>query len=163
VNILREKLRARGHHCAQFGGGSSSSSAQNTTQSDNRVTVGNGGINAKDSTVQVLDGGAISNAFSFANNSYQTAVAGIGEAAKNATNVVSTSNAGALKFADSENARVLDFATKANTQAATTLNATSNLVKDAYADAKGRGALTDKILIGAIAMAGLVAVMALKK
>lgn len=163
MNIQREKLRARGHHCPQFGGGSSSSSSQATTQQDNRVTVGNGGINAKDSTVNVLDGGAISNAFTFANNSYQTALAGIGAASKNAMDIVASSNTNALNFADSENTRVLDFATKANSQAAATLNTTSNLVKDAYADAKGRGALTDKILIGAIAMAGLVAVMALKK
>jgi hypothetical protein len=38
----------------------------------------------------------------------------------------------------------------------------NDLVKNAYADAKGRGALTDKITIGAIAMAGLVAFAALK-
>lgn len=164
MNILREKLRARGHHCAQFGGGSSSSSAQTTTQQDNRVTVGNNGINATGgSNVNVLDGGAIANSFSFANAAFDSAVAGVGAASKSAMDIVSQGSSNALGFADSENARVLDFATKANSQAAATLNTTSNLVKDAYADAKGRGALTDKILIGAIAMAGLVAVMALKK
>lgn len=41
--------------------------------------------------------------------------------------------------------------------------ATENLVKDAYADAKGRGALTDKIMIGAIAAMALVAFAAVKK
>lgn len=41
--------------------------------------------------------------------------------------------------------------------------ATSKVLADAYNDAKGRGALTDYILIGAIAMAGLVAFTAVKK
>ncbi len=40
---------------------------------------------------------------------------------------------------------------------------TAGILKDAYADAKGRGALTDYILIGSIAMAGLIAYQALKK
>jgi len=44
-----------------------------------------------------------------------------------------------------------------------TFTATNELVKDAYADAKGRGALTDKILMGAIAAMAVVAFMAVKK
>ena len=40
---------------------------------------------------------------------------------------------------------------------------TRRWMKDAYADAKGRGALTDKILMVAIAMAGVVAFTAIKK
>lgn len=38
MNLLREKLRAKGHHLAQFGGDSSSSSSQETnyTYTDNR-------------------------------------------------------------------------------------------------------------------------------
>ncbi len=42
-------------------------------------------------------------------------------------------------------------------------SSTAGILKDAYADAKGRGALTDYILIGSIAMAGLIAFQALKK
>lgn len=43
MNLLREKLRARGHHLAQ-GGGSSSSSASKTetTNNDNRMAVQDG-------------------------------------------------------------------------------------------------------------------------
>lgn len=129
MNLLREKLRAQGHHLAQFGGGSSSSTASTTNQTDNRRTIGAGGISAEGSTVNVLDGGAINAAFGFSGDV-------VGES--------------------------FNFAKTAQSAALDSLNTTSNLVKDAYADAKGRGALTDKILIGAIATAGLVAVMALK-
>lgn len=38
----------------------------------------------------------------------------------------------------------------------------NSMVKDAYADAKGRGAMTDQITIAAIALAGLVAFAAVK-
>ena len=40
---------------------------------------------------------------------------------------------------------------------------TTNLVKDAYADAKGRGALTDKMIMAAIAAMAIVAFAAIKK
>lgn len=142
MNLLREKLRCSGHHLAQFGGSSSSASNQTTIQEDNRITNGTNGIVAQGgSSVSVLDGGAIQNAFTFADKAFSTAIAGNGAAAK-----------GALDFAKSSQGQALD-----------SLNTTSELVKDAYADAKGRGALTDKILIGAIAMAGVVAVMAVRK
>lgn len=58
----------------------------------------------------------------------------------------------ALKFADKQNARAFD-----------SLNQTENLVAAAYSDAKGRGALTDKILIGSIAAMALVAFAAIQK
>lgn len=175
MNILREKLRAQGHHLCQFGGGSSSSSAQTTTQQDNRVTVGNGGINAgTGATVQVLDGGAVQNSLSFANNTVSAAISGMGAATKNATDIVSKANSDSLNFAKTQTTSVLDFATgaennafkfalSANETANSQLQKTSDLVKDAYADAKGRGAFTDQILIGAIAMAGLVAFAAVRK
>ena len=132
MNLLREKLKARGHHCPQLGGGGGSSSSSNTTNNaDKRVAVDSGiGVSGDSNTIQVLDGGAIKNAFDFAG-----ATAG----------------------------QSFSFATKSNQQALDSLAVTSNLVKDAYADAKGRGALTDKILIGAIAVSGLVALMAIKK
>ncbi|GKT19559.1 hypothetical protein AVHY2522_22925 [Acidovorax sp. SUPP2522] len=43
------------------------------------------------------------------------------------------------------------------------IGATNNLVKDAYADAKGRGALTDKMIMAAIAAMAIVAFMAVRK
>lgn len=57
----------------------------------------------------------------------------------------------------------LAFGGKQTSVAIDSLNSSSGLVKDAYADAKGRGALTDKILIVSIVMAGLVAFFAVKK
>ncbi len=58
----------------------------------------------------------------------------------------------ALKFGGSSLG--LAFGTLADSQA---------LVKDAYADAKGRGALTDKMIMGAIAAMAVVAFAAIKK
>ena len=55
------------------------------------------------------------------------------------------------------------FGKTANTQAQDAMSATASLVKDAYADAKGRGALTDKMIMAAIAAMALVAFMAVKK
>lgn len=113
------------------GGGGSSSSTTKTENIDKRIAVDSGiGVSGDSNTIQVLDGGAIKNAFDFAG---QTA------------------------------GQSFSFATESNRQALDSLNVTSNLVKDAYADAKGRGALTDKILIGAIAVSGLVALFAIRK
>lgn len=170
MNLLREKLRAQGHHLAQFGGGSSSSSAQTTYQTDNRRTIGANGISNENGTVNVLDGGAIANSFDFANQAFEKAVSGVGSAGKNALDFATTTNGAALGFAKSTNgqafelaSKALDFSTSANKQAAATLADTSTLVSNAYADAKGRGAMTDKILIGAVVMAGVVALAAVKK
>lgn len=57
MNLLREKLRARGHHCAQFGGSSSSSSKSETVtnNNDNRLAVqdGAGLSNSNGNSVEV--------------------------------------------------------------------------------------------------------------
>jgi len=58
----------------------------------------------------------------------------------------------ALSFADKQSARAFD-----------SLNSTETLVANAYADAKGRGALTDKILIGSIVAMAVVAFAAIQK
>ena len=113
-----------------FGGGSSSSSSSTTNQTDNRRTIGAGGISNENGTVNVLDGGAIKNAFDFATKA---------------------------------NKDSFTYATTAQSQVLDSLQTTSKLVADAYSDAKGRGALTDKILMGSVAMAGVVAVLAIKK
>lgn len=55
------------------------------------------------------------------------------------------------------------FGTNALNKAFAAADGATALVKDAYADAKGRGALTDKILMGAIAAMAVVALMAVKK
>ena len=69
----------------------------------------------------------------------------------------------AFDFGDTVVTKALDFSLDSNAQALDSLQTTTSLVKDAYEDAKGRGALTDKILIGSVVMAGLVALAAIRK
>ena len=68
----------------------------------------------------------------------------------------------ALDTATSSLGSALAYGGKQTAVALDSLTGSANLVKDAYADAKGRGALTDKILMIAIGMAGLVALLAVK-
>lgn len=97
---------------------------------------------------------------------------------KTALNAALNANADALAFADANSTRntiasynfatdalggALGFGTQAITKAFNASDQAAALVKDAYADAKGRGALTDKILMGAIAAMAVVALMAVKK
>jgi hypothetical protein len=133
-------------------GGSSSSSSAATTQTDNRRVIGQNGISAENSNVTVnnttLDA-------EVANHALDT-VSGVVGAASGIANTAISASTQDLSLS-------LNFATTANAKALDSLNTTSNLVKDAYADAKGRGALTDKILIGAIVMAGVIALAAVRK
>lgn len=110
-----------GRACPEFGGGGgSSSSANTTTNTDSRISQQSGtAVSGDGNTLNVLDGGAIENAFKFAASAQAAAVG--------------------------------------------TIQETSKLVSDAYAEAKGRGTMTDYILIGSLAVAGLVAVTALRK
>lgn len=59
--------------------------------------------------------------------------------------------------------KAFSFGNNALGAAFDTLGSTQNMVKDAYADAKGRGALTDKMIMGAIAAMAVVAFAAIKK
>lgn len=123
-----------------FGGSKSTSTTTNlTNQIDNRRVLGEGSISAEDSQINIttLDADVVNRALGSVDNSVLSA----------------------LKFGG----RALDYATEAQDQAAAATNAQGLLIADAYAEAKGRGALTDKILIGAVAMAGLVALFAIKK
>jgi hypothetical protein len=161
--------------------GGSSSSAQTTAQTDNRRSIAQGAISNEGGSVNVLDGGAIGNAFNFADNVADRAMVANAQATYNALDFGDSAlsksmqtTANALSFATNANdsamdvvgsstRRVLDFATTANAQALDSLSATASFVKDSYADAKGRGAMTDKILIGSVVMAGLVALAAIRK
>ena len=118
---------------------STSSQSQQTQQADNRIVMGQGALLAQ--------GGS-----SITINSLDAEVA-------NAAINASTKD---LKLSFDFGKSALDFAAKSQNSALDSLHSEAVLVSNAYADAKGRGALTDKILIGAIAMAGLVAVAALR-
>lgn len=178
---------------------SRSSTAQSSWAQDNRRVIGEGGVSAENSTVNVLDGGAIGSAFQFAGaaggQAYGFANQALGFAQQQGDQAFGLAGQ-AMDQAGASQARVLDFGTDAlsaavgasdrartqafdfgadalsaafafgktaNTQAQDAMSATANLVKDAYADAKGRGALTDKMIMAAIAAMALVAFMAVKK
>ena len=172
---------------------SESSTAQNVHQVDNRRVIGQGGVSAEHGSsvnivTQTLDGDVINRAFQFGGSSLDLVGGALGDAlgfGKEAMRAMGNANADALAFADSnaqrnsamaynamsdslassENAlnKAFSFGTNALGAAFDTLGNTQNLVKDAYADAKGRGALTDKMIMGAIAAMAVVAFAAIKK
>ena len=126
---------------------SESSSSAATNQIDNRRVIGERGISAENSTVNVT-----------------TLDAQVANHAISATSDVSIKALDAsLDFSDAAQGKAYKFAAESQNTALDSLLTTSSLVKDAYADAKGRGALTDKILIGTVVMIGLVALAAVKK
>lgn len=155
-------------------GGSKSSSSASTAQTDNRKVLGEGSLNAENSNITQtsysLDNGAIGRSF----DSQDATVAGAFDFAgqvldnnlsttRSAFDYGTDSQSNAYSFSSGAVSKAFSFAEDANDRALDSLNTTANLVKDSYEDAKGRGALTDQILIGAIAMAGIVAFTALKK
>ena len=126
MNLLREKLRARGHHRAMLGGGGSDSNTSSTTnQTDNRRVIGQNGVSAENSNVNytVTDDGAINAALTLAGNVTNTAQ-------KNASD---------------------------------NLTSTTSAISQAYASARGQGALSEYVLVGALAMVGIIAYFAIKK
>lgn len=140
-----------------FGGDSSSSSSsqQTTNNTDNRRTLGQGAVSAESGAyvnVQTMDADV-------ANKTIAATTQDLKLALNNNQQVVSN----ALDFASSGESAAFDFARRSATAAYDSLQQTSQLVSNAYADAKGRGALTDKILIGAIVAMALVAAMAVKR
>lgn len=126
---------------------SKSSTSAATNQTDNRRVIGERGISAENSSVNV-----------------HTLDAEVANRAISATSDISIKALDAsLDFSDTAQGKAYKFAKESQGTALDSLKTTTSLVKDAYADAKGRGALTDKILIGALVMAGLVAIAAVQK
>ena len=129
---------------------SSSESSADTSQTDNRRVLGEGAVSveaAGQSSVNVT-----------------TLDAGVANTAITATSDAAIENLKqSLSFGSTALNKAFGFGVDTQKTALDSLNTQANLVKDAYADAKGRGALTDKILIGAIAMAGIVAFAAVRK
>lgn len=167
---------------------SESRTEQRTNQTDNRRVIGQGAASAEGGstvTINALDGEALNNsllfadktvttAFDFGNQSVMSALGFGGKALAAALDASSD----ALAFADQNSARqttaaynfssdalggALSFGSAALNKAANAFEVSTGLVKDAYADAKGRGALTDKILIGAVLAMAVVAFAAVKK
>lgn len=169
---------------------SDTSNESNTSiyQTDNRRVIGQGGLSAEGSNVtivsNVLDGGAFGYGQAVANGAFQ-----FGAEALNANNaatqaamrhMANTSDvamqtasdaskmtlAGA-RYAMDANQAVLDAAFtqtgRAFTQAYDAVAGAGNMVATAYADAKGRGAKTDTMIMLAVAAMGVVALMAVQK
>lgn len=170
---------------------SSSSKTQNTTyQTDNRRVIGEGGVSAENSTVtyQTLDGAVVNDAFNAVNQASRDAfdfganaltfggntvtrainfgadALGFAETAQNRSQQLAYNTiTDALASNESAFRQALGFGGTMAGRALDSLESTENLVANAYADAKGRGALTDKILMGAILAMAVVAFMAVKK
>lgn len=138
---------------------SRSSSNSATSYVDNRAVLGEGAVQATNGGVNyVLDGGAINRSFDTTDAAVRQ-VLGFGGTALNQ----------ALEFGADNVDAALDFGLNAlnyskATTAATldTLQTTQQMTADAYADAKGRGAMTDKILIGAVVAVAIVAFAAVR-
>lgn len=126
MNHLREKQRARGHHCPQFGGGGgSNSSSSTTTNIDQRLAVGDGGagISGNNSSIVITDGGIVSRALDTVD-------------VANATN------------ADSFGA-LLEASTKLFDRGESLISQTQKSVADAYASAQNTkaGTIDNKTMI----------------
>jgi hypothetical protein len=78
-----------------------------------------------------------------------------GAAVSGNNNTLTVLDGGAIKNA-------FDFAGAAQASSVSAINSTAKLVSDAYADAKGQGSKTNYIILGAVAVTGLVAVFALR-
>lgn len=81
--------------------------------------------------------------------------------AGSANAAASAAQSAALGSAQSSMNRAFEFGANQTGVALDSLSESANMIKDAYADAKGRGALTDWMLMGAIGLAGLVAIFAI--
>lgn len=141
---------------------SDASQKQETQQADNRMVLGQDAIVAQNGArvsttsntniyATTLDASVANNAIT---SSADAAISNLKQSLSFGTDALSA----ALGFGK----QALDYNAKGNNQVLDSLASSTTLVKDAYADAKGRGALTDKIMIGAIAMAGLVAIAAVR-
>lgn len=87
-----------------------------------------------------------------------------GNAVSGDNNTLTVLDGGAIKnafdFASAGQSDAFKFAATSQASAISALTTTSKLVSDAYNDAKGRGAMTDWVLLGALAVAGVAAIAA---
>lgn len=146
---------------------SNSRQEQTTNQADNRIVTGQNGVTATSgSSVYVsnttLDAAVAHDAFSLARDSTGLALGANVQTTESAIRGMFGTTQSAINGNSDLASLAISSSQHATDQVMSSLNDTENLVANAYNDAKGRGALTDKILIGAIVMTGLVAIMAVK-
>ena len=152
MDLLALKRKALGHHACGGGGGGSSSTEQNTTNTDNRRVIGQNGVSAENSNVNysisTTDDGAVS--------------AGVGLASQSLADMLGLSTTVATNSNALDKA-VLAFAGNSQTQAVDSLNTSTAAIQNAYASARGQGNLTEYVLIGAMALCGIIAYVAISK
>ena len=166
----------------------SNESATSVHQTDNRRVIGQGGLSAEGSNVtvvsNVLDGGSFGamravagdamqfgaealNANSQATRAALSAMANTSDAAMATATQAQQSTLSAARYAMDANQATLDAAFaqtgRAFSQAYDAVAGAGNMVATAYADAKGRGAKTDTMIMLAVAALGVVALMAVQK
>ena len=110
--------------------------------------------------------GVADRAFAFGDSSLNLVGGALSESlgfGRDAMTLVGNANADALASNEAIMGKALALGAGVLGQGFDLIGNTTNLVKDAYADAKGRGALTDKMIMAAIAAMALVAFMAVKK
>ncbi|OJV54511.1 MAG: hypothetical protein BGO36_13505 [Burkholderiales bacterium 68-10] len=169
---------------------SDTSNESNTTahQTDNRRVIGQGGVSAEQSNVtivsNVLDGGAWGfgrdvtgrvldfgaealNANNASTRAALQSLANVSESAMSTSIAAQQSTLAAARMALDSNADTIGaaFALSGRTfgQAYDAIAGAGNMVATAYADAKGRGAKTDTMIMLAVAAMGAVALMAVQK
>lgn len=169
---------------------SDTSNESNTTahQTDNRRVIGQGGISSEHSNVtvvsNVLDGGAWGygrdvtgrvldfgaealNANNQATREALRQLSDVSESAMQSSLAAQQSTLAAARMAMDSNADTLAAAFSLSgrtfTQAYDAVAGAGNMVATAYADAKGRGAKTDTMIMMAVAAMGVVALMAVQK
>lgn len=163
MDLLREKLRCTPMGARAFGGGSSSQ-AQTSTYTDNRRVLGQGAQEATSGgtitdltsvTNYTLDGQVVKSALDTVDNTVGRSL----NTVDHALNVASNAQSDALGTVGDALGKVASFSNQALDQVA----GSETLLANAYSDAKGQGALTQKILIVAVVGALLIAFAAVQK
>lgn len=148
---------------------SQSSQQANTSTTDQRRVLGQGALSAENSSVsmttisQTLDADVANHAVDAVRLSTAQALGFGSDALASSFNFAKSSQVISTNLASDALTSAFSFANDSAKRENAALDQTTQTLSTAYADAKGRGALTDKILIGAIAIAGLIALAALKK
>lgn len=170
MDLLREKLRARGHHRAQFGGDSSSSSSQQTSYSytDNRSVSS---VDNHSTNIMSGNSGSGNNSIdrSFNTDSFNTynvsttvtdhgAVAAGAAVAANAMQNNSTNTELLFKLAD----KLFAGSEKIVTQNQNLAKELSSNANSAYEGATAQANGNKTMLLIGVAVVGIVAVMAWK-
>jgi hypothetical protein len=152
-------------------GNTTNTNSGNTTITSNALD--NGAIGASfDSTNQTVSQafkfgtnalGFGSNALSFGSNALAGALSATGDAVGSALAFAQHAQDASMSANSYTLAAALAYGQKQTASALDSLNTSAQMIDTAYADAKGRGAMTDYLLLAAIVVCGFVAYRASRK